>query len=870
MGMNDGVVQNEYEKERIRGVHLAIVLVYTFAVFAVAGESILMGWELFMLPLFVVGLVTAWWLHLSQALSDKARYYIYVILIYIAMFFHAIHETSLFDVAITANLCILLFSQIDDEKVIRAGVAIYAMILAYHLAINLTKGSVATDSLTVSRMALHIVSVILTSRLALIIIRRRKNDTRNYEVILKSLSDANTRTENFMANISHELRTPINVVTGMTSILLKDEKDAGRLEQLDAVNKAGRKLFDQIGGILDYTEIDSDRLIITNENYMMSSVINDLINEITIFEKRRDLEIIFDVDAELPRLLFGDAKRIKKILHLLIDNAVKFTKEGGVFIRIYSFKREYGINLCIDVIDTGIGISAEEIGRIKQGFYQSDGGRDRRAGGIGLGLPIVYGFVHLMNGFVKIDSNEGSGTKVHISIPQQVADPSPSVSVDNAGDLCIACYLRPEKYKHPAIRDYYSELISDIVKGLKVNLHRIAKKEDLDKVFNAYAVTHIFIGAEEYMQAPEYFEEMAEKTRVIVVADENFRPRAGSFTEIIKKPFYVLPVAAALNSTARKDEFDNDMLYGRLQPVFKGVKALVVDDEEMNLVVAGGIFRNYQMEVDVAGSGAEAISMCNEKDYDIVFMDHMMPEMDGIEAMKRIREQTRLKGKVPVIVALTANAVSGAREMFIAEGFDGFVAKPVDTIELIRVLRRVLPQSVVSFVKNDDASALENNNDSRYYDRDEAIGNNGSRYYDREEALRYCDGDEALLKKLTDIFVEEMDEKLAGLKKLSGLVDGNVHDRKENDGYEYDREDCDRDGCDRDECDREDCDRDGCDSDECGREEYDRMIGRLACEAKLLGLSELNSLLKDANNIDVVKIEECMRLSVDGMSGGVL
>jgi hypothetical protein len=115
-----------------------------------------------------------------------------------------------------------------------------------------------------------------------------------------------------------------------------------------------------------------------------------------------------------------------------------------------------------------------------------------------------------------------------------------------------------------------------------------------------------------------------------------------------------------------------------------------------------------------------------------------------------------------------------------------------------------------------------------------------------------------------------MDEKLAGLKKLSGLVDGNVRDRKENDGDEYDREDCDRDGCDRDEYDREDCDRDGCDSNECGREEYDRMIGRLACEAKLLGLSELNSLLKDANNIDVVKIEECMRLSVDGMSGGVL
>ena len=477
-----------------------------------------------MLPLLVVGIIAVWWLHLTQSLTDRARYYIYAVMIYILLFFHGIHQTSLFDVAITTNLSILLFSQINDEKVIKAGVGVYASVLAYQLVLALDDGGIATDSLTTSRMALHIASVILTSRLALIIIRRRQNDTNNYESILKSLYAANERTENFMANISHELRTPINVVTGMTSVLVKEEEDPEKSKQLQAVDQAGRKLFDQIGGIIDYTELDSGKLILVNENYSITSVINDLINEINIFEKSHGLELIFDVDAELPALLTGDEARIRKIIYHLIDNAVKFTKEGG----------------------------------------------------IGLGMPIVYGFVHCMNGFVKIDSREGQGTKVHVSIPQGVADPTQCIAVENAGNLCIACFLSPEKYKHPAIRDYYAEMISDMVKGLKVNLHRIAKIEDLQKVYKAYDVTHVFTGLEEYMATPSYFEEIAENTKVTVVADYSFELPAKTKLSLIRKLFYALPVAAVLNYAADAQNLNDETDYGKIQPVFEGVKVLML------------------------------------------------------------------------------------------------------------------------------------------------------------------------------------------------------------------------------------------------------------------------------------------------------
>lgn len=804
--------RNEYEKERIRGLHLVVVIVYTIAAAAVIGESFLMGWELFMLPLFVVGLFACWWLHISQNLSDNARYYIYVTLIYIVMFFHGIHETSLFDVAITTNLSILLFSQLDNEKVIKIGVSVYAFMLLYQLGIAINRGSIATDSLTVSRMALHIASVILTSRLAITIIKRRKKDTKNYAEILKRMADVNVRTENFMANISHELRTPINVVTGMTSLLLKEEKNPEKLENIESINQAGRRLFDQIGGILDYTEIDTNRLIISNEKYMISSVINDLISEISIFEKEHGLEIIFDVDAELPKYIVGDGRRIKKILYNLIDNAVKFTREGGVYIKVYGMTREYGINICMDVIDTGIGISSEEKEYISQGFYQSDSGRDRRTGGIGLGLPVVYGFVHSMHGFVKIDSNVGQGTKVHVSIPQNVADPSPCISVDNADELCIACYLRPEKYKHPAVRDYYSEMISNMVKGLKVNLHRIAQKEDLDKVFNKYAVTHVFIGAEEYNEDTAYFEEMAQKTKVVIVADKDFSAVDDSYTLTIRKPFYVLPVAAVLN-TETVSLNDDDMALANVRPMFNGVKALVVDDEEMNLVVAGGIFRNYGMEVDTAESGMRSVALCEKKDYDIVFMDHMMPEMDGIEAMKLIKEQARLKGRTPAIVALTANAVSGAREMFLEAGFDGFVAKPIEMVELLRVLRTVIPQSKIQYIPQSDIDLQDAVNDTPYIDYG--------------KALTYCGDDKSLLDSLVKIFA---DEKKNNIMKLKQFMD--------NDDIE----------------------------------KFEIEMIRLRDEADLLGFRVLYNMLDSGEIININAIDECIDKSIEDYNvfGGAL
>ena len=155
--------------------------------------------------------------------------------------------------------------------------------------------------------------------------------------------------------------------------------------------------------------------------------------------------------------------------------------------------KEYGINLCISVSDTGVGIDEEELDKIRERFYQSNGGRNRRTGGLGLGLPIVYGMVSAMEGFIQIKSTVGEGTTVSVSIPQKVSNEAPGMVVENREELCLACYLRAEKYEVPKVRDFYNEMISHMVQGLDIPLHRISNIDELEKLTSIYQLTHLFI-----------------------------------------------------------------------------------------------------------------------------------------------------------------------------------------------------------------------------------------------------------------------------------------------------------------------------------------------------------------------------------------
>ncbi len=750
--------------------HLVIIIVYSFLALVLCAETILMNWEVWMIPELLISILLVWWIYIRQSASTKVRLYIYLAMMLVALFYYGIHPTSLFDIPLILLVALLLFVLADEDFIIIYFLIDYALILLWHVLVTKTIG-VDFTALEWSRLFMNIVVVFIAVMLFRYTIHSRRRDRQNYMEVIGLMEETNKRSEDFLTNVSHELRTPINAVTGITAVLQESETDGEKRRNLSSVQRAGRRLSDQIGDILDYTEIDTGRLMISKSGYMISSLIYDLAAELDFMWSDSGNELIMNIDPSLPAGLIGDSAKIAKIIRHLADNALKFTKDGGVYVKVYGMKRDYGINLCISVQDTGIGISRDQLERLTDHFYQADAGRARKVGGIGLGLAVVQGLVMSMDGFMHIESEVGVGTTVHVSIPQGVSDAEPCMSVDKPDEVCVGCFLYPDRYTVPAVRDYYNEMIRELGDGLGIKVHYCISMEELRKVMDKYRLTHLFVGRNEYEECRNYLAKYDKKLHLAVSTGRTDEPIGDKSVKLLKKPFTVFSILQILNE--REDYAGRE----EAKPYLPGIQTLVVDDDGMNLIVARGILGMYGMTVDTAGGGAESIDMVGKKDYDLIFMDHMMPEMDGIEAMHRIRKILK-SDQHTVIVALTANAVSGAREMFLDEGFDEFLAKPIEPLLLERTLRKLLPATAFAQPgeerKEKAVSSAGTKTQEKTVSKVEEKGfmeKLSDAGFDTQQALVYCGNDESFYEEMLRAFVSESKDKKKNLQHFCDIMD---------------------------------------------------------------------------------------------------
>ncbi|MBO4901917.1 MAG: response regulator [Lachnospiraceae bacterium] len=672
-----------------------VITVITIACIACITENYLMDWEFWVPPLLLAGAVALWVMHITQKMEERYRQNLYLVYGMMIAFYHGVHETSFFDVAVVSILLLILFSMMDRTFMMNLILAEFVLVMGIQIHLAGMNETMAFDALNISRILLHFGIVLCVYVFCRVTIRNRIESA---ELLAKSAAQMQANDsdmEDFLSNISHELRTPVNVVNGMSTLLSKRENG----EEIAAIGSAGARLSFQIGDIQDFTEVKRGAVALEEENYMCTSLINDVVTGFRLHEKQDELELVVDLDPRVPNVMMGDIKKLHKIFRHLVMNALKFTHRGGVYIKVHAIQRDYGVNLCVEVTDTGIGMSRKEIAAVSAGSYQAHKERNRSTGGIGLGLPIVYGFVHRMGGFVKIESELGMGTTVLVTIPQKVVDHAPCLRVGNMNTGDVLFHVHSEKYDVPQVREFYRNMAIHMADGLGLALYSADNRTEIERLIEKQKISYIFMGEEEYTDDPVYFEGLIKQGIVIAVSAHNgFRPAGNSKVIVMPKPLYGFPVAKILNEGPQAVDIEADESLRK--PMFDGVKALIVDDEPMNLVVATGLFRDYRMSTDTAESGKDALAKYAENDYDVIFMDHMMPEMDGVECMKRLRKLARERGKVPRIVALTANAVSGAREMFIREGFDGFIAKPIDLLDFERVMKRVLPEEYITYEDN--------------------------------------------------------------------------------------------------------------------------------------------------------------------------
>lgn len=582
---------------------------------------------------------------------------------------------------------------------------------------------------------------------------------------MKELEEAKRAKDDFMANISHEIRTPLNSIIGIGNELLDAKVDDVTKEQLYDITVAGKNLMSLVSDILDFSELEADTIELKFEPYNITSVINDVVNMASAWNKEKNLELIVDCEANLPNSLLGDSHKIYRVILHLMNNAVKFTERGGVILFIGGRKEQYGMNLMIRVQDTGIGMRSEDVEALKNTYNQVDSRRDRKYGGIGLGLAISRKLVAKMGGHMHIESVPQVGTTITVIIPQKSLTDVPIVSVKDPEEKKAAFYVNVDRYQYGQIREGYLECIQRMSQQLQVKAVKCSTMQELKHSMETEQFGFVFTADEEYLENKEYFDRLSEQLQVVLMVNRDFDLKmVGRKIQLIYRPLHVFSVATVLNGERlQQDIYEERWHKDRFQ--VENAHILVVDDSAMNLKVAASMLRHYGVEIETALSGKEAIEKVSRKNYDLIFMDHMMPEMDGVECMQRLHELPVVRECHTPIVALTANAIGGAREMLMDEGFDDFVAKPIEKSAMERVLRKFLDKFVVEISADGEKLRAELPDDGISTEQKEQE-NVWVKGIDREKGLSYFDHNEADYMDIIHCFIEQYGEQKTKLERF--------------------------------------------------------------------------------------------------------
>jgi len=504
--------------------------------------------------------------------------------------------------------------------------------------------------------------------------KARLSQTQKIKAISKAKGD-------FLAKMSHEIRTPMNAITGMTELALRENIPLSAKEHILTIKQASSHLLSLINDILDLSKIESGKLEIINAPYSFSSLLNDVVSIIRMKTVDSNVRFVVNTDCRIPNSLFGDETRVRQVMLNILSNAVKYTDKGFIsFAVLGEITGEDTVLLTIEVTDTGRGIKGEDIKKLFGDFVQVDSADSRNIEGTGLGLAITKNLVTAMGGEIGVMSEYNKGSTFTVSLPQKILMPQPLAAVDKPEEKSAIVYER---------REVFANSIVCTVDNLGVECDYAGDEAEFRGRLKQKNYTFVFVESHLYADVKKVVSELNSKAKIVLLT--NFGDSvADNETSVIIMPAYSISVANILN-----DIFD--LSYCRNEDSFvrfcaPQARVLIVDDINTNLKVAQGLLSPYKMQIDLCASGPKAIDAVNKNRYDLVFMDHMMPGMDGVEATRRIRECEGVYFKELPIIALTANAVSGMKEMFLTNGFSDFISKPIDVVRLNTVLEKWIPK----------------------------------------------------------------------------------------------------------------------------------------------------------------------------------
>jgi signal transduction histidine kinase/CheY-like chemotaxis protein len=503
---------------------------------------------------------------------------------------------------------------------------------------------------------------------------------------------ANAAKSDFLANMSHEIRTPMNAISGMADLCLLTEMTPTQQNYLHKLKSASRALLVLINDILDFSKIEAGKLNIEEVPFSLKELMEDLANVISIAAENKGIEFMIQSDLSTPFFLKGDPLRVNQILINLCSNAVKYTEEGQVVVSIRPVEKDfYHVVLEITVKDSGIGIDADKLPHLFDEFYQTDSSTTRKYGGTGLGLAIVKKLVGLMNGKVSASSEPGKGSEFVVTIPFNITEQKQFDFQRYANQFQSKSVLVVDD--NAQAREIFSQLITRFGCDVETAVNgtealSLCQSKHYDLIILDWNMPDID-GIETYRR----LKEMDIDLPAVIMASAHSHSRIkdearqAGIRKFLSKPvmnsvLYDAVADALVNQQQSNWDdtedplVDQDGLIDQVNDGARGARILVVEDTTVNLEIAQALLEQAGFLVLTAVNGAEAIDVLEREPVDLVLMDVQMPVMDGYEATRRIRKESKYQ-HLPIL-AMTANAMVGDREQCIEAGMNDHLAKPID------------------------------------------------------------------------------------------------------------------------------------------------------------------------------------------------
>ncbi|MDR0853622.1 MAG: response regulator [Clostridiales Family XIII bacterium] len=504
------------------------------------------------------------------------------------------------------------------------------------------------------------------------------------EMALIKAEESTRAKSDFLARMSHEIRTPMNSIIGVSELMLRRDYSQEVIDYMTIISQSGRNLLAIINNILDYSKIESGQYQIVPVSYDVPSILFDVVNMTRARLLGSDLTFVVNVDSKIPYFLIGDAQHIRQILLNLLGNAAKYTRVGSIeFNVILDEMTDDTAKIIFQVKDTGVGIKDDDMEKLFEVFTRLDAVEQSHIEGSGLGLSIAGALANAMDGKIEVESTYGEGSTFAFTVEQKIDKYSEIASVEDA-----------KKYHVLLFDENVSSGLSIqlALDNLGVSNIRTFNIDDFFLELSTDKYDFAFLSINHKISNDKRLAGKKGVTELIGIAELDDTAPYDLDIRFVQRPLYCTVIADILNG----DPYDSESSFSKQDnsDLLSAPEAhvLIVDDMYTNLRVTKELMILYDMKVDIAESGREAIKLVKQNQYDIVFMDHMMPEMDGVEATSLIRgldSPDERYEKLPII-ALTANALTGSREFFLDNKMNDFLAKPIEMSKLTRILEKWL------------------------------------------------------------------------------------------------------------------------------------------------------------------------------------